>query len=703
MTMKVKIYRRPLLAATTTPDVSGRNDRHIEKKTEKYSLSNVILAVLFGIEIGILFTNLWALSEPVFVINNLAEGFIIAPGDGRECEYSNPANKHVTEDFTKKKYVVEIATRFCGETDKLMKFAGRLGISMANLTSDVAIRWLITSCDDDALQKRCKFLAALEEMSRAPIKVVPIKDMKSTSFSRAKALNTLTKNACGSENCYFSMMDVDMEIKPSFIENMIRYLKSEQDIYYPIVWSEYDPVAVLAAETIFGKQRPYTEQRGMWRKGGYGMWAMKGARVRELKVENRTASKWGGEDNELFAMVKSKYFNIVRENEPGLIHKWHDKVCSSEFVDEDFVRNCIAARDMVSGSDLIRDIREKDPEFFGYLVYAPPGPLRTDPDEVNEWLDHTYKNFRKKTHPKFWGELVRLTTDGASSTAEESNIRILVAVVSSRQNFGSRVKTLVSTWGDPQNIPQSVTIRYFVGEAPTGSEFYGKPEQEIAHLAQLAGITDCSTIVVMDGVVDDEYPPVRKNTAMLQYLERFVEMSEQSNESPSTFNWIMKVDDDTYLNIDAMVQFLARRKYNEIRLYGRQGFGRNEDKDGLKKAGLLKPFCMGGPGYVMSRATLQETSAIIQQCVYNADISQYKEQLWHSDVVIGMCIYNATGAGCWDDHRNDYYNKYAFVNLDDPGVFATLNKSKYRQTITMHPLKTEASMQLQHSLLSKNG
>jgi hypothetical protein len=698
--MKVKIYRRPLLTATTTTDVSGKNDRHIEKKIENYSWRNVILAVLFGIEIGVLFTNLRALSEPIFVINNLMEGIMLAPGDGQGCEYPNQANKYVTEDFTKKRYVVEIATPFCGKRDYLMKFAERLGVSMANLTSDVAIRWLITSCDDDALQKRCKFLAALEEMSRAPIKVVPVKDMKSTSFSRAKALNTLTKNACNSENCYFSMMDVDMEIKPSFIENMIRYLKSEQDIYYPIVWSEYDPVAVLAAETIFGKQRPYTEQRGMWRKVGYGMWAMKGARARELTIENRTAGKWGGEDVELFAMVKSKDFNIVREYEHGLVHKWHDKVCSSEFVEEDFVRNCIGARDMVSGSALIRDIRKTDPEFFDYLVYALPGPARYNPDEVNEWLNRTYKKFKKKTNPKFWGELVRLTTNATSSKAAESEIRILVAVVSSRQNFGSRVKTLVSSWASPQNIPQGVTIRYFVGEAPRDSEFHGKPDHDTAHLAELAGITDLSTIAVMDGVVDDEYPPVRKNTAMLQYLENFIHTFEQ--ESPNTFNWIMKVDDDTYLNFDALVPFLAKQKQNEVRFYGRQGIGRKEDKDGLKRAGVLKPYCLGGPGFVMSRATLRETAPILPQCVYDTEVSQYKEQLWHSDVVIGMCIYNATGAGCWDDHGDDYYNEYAFVNRYDPGVFATLNKSNYRQTITIHPLKDEDSMQLQHSLLSKN-
>ena len=58
---------------------------------------------------------------------------------------------------------------------------------------------------------------------------------------------------------------------------------------------------------------------------------------------------------------------------------------------------------------------------------------------------------------------------------------------------------------------------------------------------------------------------------------------------------------------------------------GERGFGRKEDEDSLQKAGLVKPYCTGGPGYIMSRSLLRETVRTIDTCIDNARTSIYKQ------------------------------------------------------------------------------
>jgi hypothetical protein len=276
----------------------------------------------------------------------------------------------------------------------------------------------------------------------------------------------------------------------------------------------------------------------------------------------------------------------------------------------------------------------------------------------------------------------------------EDNPTIFVAVVSSRENFGSRVKAIIDTWADPQNMPEGATIRFFVGEPTTDSEFYGKPYEDIANLAAISGIKDLSKIVVLDNVVDDEYPPVRKNSAMIEKMDEIARGFETDPDAPTNFQWLYKTDDDAYVNFDGLLSFIRTRKYESFSVYGERGIGRAEDREGLKKVGLVKPYCTGGPGYIMSRQTVRETAPHLKACVQMADESEYRKYFWHSDSVIGWCIYNSTGAGCWDD--DDYARNRIFRhNLHNEDPF--IKTSDLSRTIATHPFKDNDAMMKQHA------
>ena len=133
---------------------------------------------------------------------------------------------------------------------------------------------------------------------------------------------------------------------------------------------------------------------------------------------------------------------------------------------------------------------------------------------------------------------------------------VFVAVMTSRKNLSSRVTAIRESWGHLSNIPAKVKVRYFVGKgAGSGSD-----------LMRLAGLEDENELVVMEEVEDDEYPPVYKVTNMLVRAEDIMESMEKENEDLD-FDYVMKVDDDTYMNFDGLLKFLANRHIEGEILY----------------------------------------------------------------------------------------------------------------------------------------
>ena len=254
----------------------------------------------------------------------------------------------------------------------------------------------------------------------------------------------------------------------------------------------------------------------------------------------------------------------------------------------------------------------------------------------------------------------------------------------------------MGTWGATENIPEGIAIRFFVGEAEKSTGIVSGSEDDLADLAKQAGIMDTSMIVVMNGVTDNEYPPVRKNAALIENAEKVVSGFENNPEDPSTFQWIYKVDDDAYVNVPTLVRFTRKRNPEGFHVYGERGTGRKEDAVGLLKGGLKKAYCTGGPGYILSRSSLQETAAGMSSCVANAEASEYKDYLWHSDVVIGICVEQQTGQGCWSDGDADY-NKHRIFRNNFDNEYPFLKDTELVDTIASHPFKDVSSMLKQHT------
>lgn len=376
--------------------------------------------------------------------------------------------------------IFELAMPFCGKSNTLFEFSERLGHSLSTLQSNVQMKLLLTKCIDDDHLSDDKFLELLEDLAGGiSIETVSL-DIKGADFSRGFALNALTERACSDPGCYFAVVDVDMDVKPSFIENTISFVKSNKTIYYPIVFSEYEPSSVIAAETIFGKLEPYDAQAGQWRKWGWGMLAAYGEAVHSLKVERRLDSKWGGEDGELKNQATRSGFTIVREQEPGLVHRWHPKLCTSEFVEASYLPQCRDARDRYSGSPFLRGIRERNQKFFDYLVYLPASPKRSFLVGT-EWVARTYMAFQKN-QDDFKPEAIPKVGDMISYWYDWKYGYQLGTVVE------REVRTVIGHQDDREDTTQ-LTIEFFIDEGETETLPY---EPVLVNAHDTSSFKDCS-------------------------------------------------------------------------------------------------------------------------------------------------------------------------------------------------------------------
>ena len=118
---------------------------------------------------------------------------------------------------------------------------------------------------------------------------------------------------------------------------------------------------------------------------------------------------------------------------------------------------------------------------------------------------------------------------------------------------------------------------------------------------------------------------------------------------------------------------------------------------------MVKPYCMGGPGYVVSRTALARLATELDACVADADGLRpvsVRDHLWHSDTVIGMCLQRKRvgGLGCWSP-EGKYGGTRLFTQNYDKRVKDFVAEGDLAGTVSMHPLKAHQDMVDQYARL----
>lgn len=258
---------------------------------------------------------------------------------------------------------------------------------------------------------------------------------------------------------------------------------------------------------------------------------------------------------------------------------------------------------------------------------------------------------------------VSLPTHTAASMAKPL-LPLFVGVMTARKYLSTRACSVWRAWGK-EVIEQGGEIRFFVGEGDlveaAPGEWCGVP------------------LVVLNGVEDGAYPPQEKSFMMLAWMW---------DNFGSKARWFLRADDDVFVKVEQLVEFLRPINDSEPQYIGQAGRGRGLE-EGKLDLDWNQNFCMGGPGVVLSWTTLSLMREQIPSCLASLVTS-------HEDVEVGRCVARSTGRACtWAyDMQTLFYHSSG--GKDDKGsevVPAKVGERVLQHALTIHPLKQPENME----------
>lgn len=152
-------------------------------------------------------------------------------------------------------------------------------------------------------------------------------------------------------NVLMFFCDVDVYFKPEFLERCRLHASPGKKVYYPIVFSQYNPIITYGGESVPGleQQMRLSKDTGFWRDFGFGMSCQYRDDFLQVGGFDLTIKGWGMEDVKLYRKYLSSQLSVVRAHDRGIFHIYHKKQCQRDLSDEQFV-SCLQSKAVSEGS-----------------------------------------------------------------------------------------------------------------------------------------------------------------------------------------------------------------------------------------------------------------------------------------------------------------------------------------------------------------
>ncbi|XP_052793997.1 chondroitin sulfate synthase 1-like [Mya arenaria] len=165
-------------------------------------------------------------------------------------------------------------------------------------------------------------------------------------FARARALDLGAKQ-CAMDDLLFCV-DVDILLTREALTRIRLNTIQSTQIYYPIVFSQYDPSVICEGLCKIGMTN-FTAKVGYWRQFGYGIAAMYRSDLEKVGGYDISIQGWGKEDVDLFEKFVMSNLTIFRAVDTGMIHAFHPVTCDINLEPSQF-QMCVGSKATILAS-----------------------------------------------------------------------------------------------------------------------------------------------------------------------------------------------------------------------------------------------------------------------------------------------------------------------------------------------------------------
>lgn len=181
--------------------------------------------------------------------------------------------------------------------------------------------------DSESYQNKGKHMQLIKEYNKkypkADLSVIPM----TGNFSRGFALELGSSQVDNDTLLFFC--DVDLIFTGDALQRCRDNAVQGRQIYFPVVFSEYNPKIVYADKAQRENKFVFTKKNGFWRDYGFGIACIFKSDLIKARGFDTSILGWGLEDVDLYTRVIKSGLKVLRSQEPGIVHIYHPVQCNS--------------------------------------------------------------------------------------------------------------------------------------------------------------------------------------------------------------------------------------------------------------------------------------------------------------------------------------------------------------------------------------
>lgn len=218
---------------------------------------------------------------------------------------------------------IHILVPLTGRYDIFLRFMDNF--EKTCLISKQNVQLVVILFSSDSSQDSSKHIDLINEYHqkypKADLTIIPMTGV----FSRGLGLEMASSKFDNDSLLLFC--DVDLIFTPDFLQRCRANTIQGQQVYYPIIFSQYDPKVTYGGNPPVDSDFVFTKKTGFWRDYGYGITCIYKSDLVSAGGFDTSIQGWGLEDVDLFTKVITSGLKAFRSQEVGVVHIFHPVHC----------------------------------------------------------------------------------------------------------------------------------------------------------------------------------------------------------------------------------------------------------------------------------------------------------------------------------------------------------------------------------------